>query len=127
MIRSDEGIKMGLFYGEVIGTILEDSDGIVLGIDVGTELGYLYGSFGDSTDGNLEGLLLVGSLVSTDDKVLGFYEVVKLGLFDGEVIGTILGDVGGITLGIDVVTELVSLDGSFGGIISWEFIGIYWL
>ena len=127
MIRSDEGIKLGLFYGEVIGTILEDSDGIVLGIAVGTELGYLDGSFGDSTDDNLEGLLLVGSLVSTDDKVLGFYEVVKLGLFDGEVIGTILGDVGGITLGIDVVIELVSLDGSFGGIISWEFIGIYWL
>ena len=40
----------------------------------------------------------------TDAKVLGYNEVIKLGLFDGEVPGTILGDVDATTLGIDVGT-----------------------
>ena len=42
----------------MIGTILVYVDGITLGLDVGTELGSLDGSFGGSNDRNLEGLLL---------------------------------------------------------------------
>ena len=41
----DEGIKLGLFDGKVLGTILGNADGITLRLDVGTELGYLDGSF----------------------------------------------------------------------------------
>ena len=36
MIGSDEGIKMVLSYGKVLGTILGYVDGITLGIDIGT-------------------------------------------------------------------------------------------
>ena len=36
MIGSDEVIKLVLFDGEVLGTILVDVDGITLGLDVGT-------------------------------------------------------------------------------------------
>ena len=39
-----------------------------------------------------------------------------MGSTDDKVIGTILGNVGGITLGIDVGTDLISLDGFFGNI-----------
>ena len=53
VLGSDEGIKLVLFYGEVIDTILVNIDGITLGIDVGTELGYLYGSFDGSNDGKI--------------------------------------------------------------------------
>ena len=35
---SDEGMKMGLFYGKGIVTILGNVDGITLGLDVGTDL-----------------------------------------------------------------------------------------
>ena len=55
------------------------------------------------------------SLIYTNGKVLGSYEVIKLGLCDREVIGTLLGNIYGITLGIDFGTELGSLDGSFDG------------
>ena len=51
---------------------------------------------------NLEGLLLGESLGYTYGKVLGSDEVIKLGYTYGKVIGTILGNVDGITLGIDV-------------------------
>ena len=47
--------------------------------------------------------------------MLGSDEDIKLGLSDGKVIGTILGNVDGITLGIDVRTEMDYLDGSFDG------------
>ena len=47
--------------------------------------------------------------------MLGSDEGIKLGYTDSEVIDTILVDVDGITLGIDVVTELSSLDGSLDG------------
>ena len=45
MIGSDEGIKLELSDGKVIGAILGNLDGITLGIDVGTDLGSLDGSF----------------------------------------------------------------------------------
>ena len=53
------------------------------------------------------------SLVSNDGKVFGSDEGIKLGLFDVKVLVTILGNIYGITPGINVGIELVSLDGSF--------------
>ena len=44
--------------------------------------------------------MLGGSLVYTDDKVLGSDGRIKLGSTDSKVIGTILGDVDGITPGL---------------------------
>ena len=41
--------------------------------------------------------------------MLGSYEGIKLGLSDGKVFGTILGNVDAITLEIDVGTDLGSL------------------
>ena len=38
--------------------ILGNVDGIILGLDAGTKLDYLDGSFDGSDDGNLDGLLL---------------------------------------------------------------------
>ena len=49
----------------------------------------------------------------TDDKVIGSDEGIKLVSTDGKLLVTILGNVYGITLGIDVETDLGSLDGSF--------------
>ena len=40
VLGSDEGITVVLSYGEVYVAILENSDGITLGIDVGTQRGY---------------------------------------------------------------------------------------
>ena len=48
--------------------------------------------------------MLGGSLESTDDKAIGYDEVIKLGSTDGKVLCTILGTVDGITLGLDIVT-----------------------
>ena len=61
-----------------------------------------------------------GALVRQSDgeaEAVGYDEGIKLGLSDsdGEVLGTIPVNVDGITLGLDVVTELGSLDGSFDG------------
>ena len=47
--------------------------------------------------------------------MLGYYECIKLGSISGIVLGTILGYADGITLGLDVGTELDYLDGSFDG------------
>ena len=49
----DEEIKVGSTDGKFLGTILENVDGITLDIDVGTELGYLDGSFDDYIYGKL--------------------------------------------------------------------------
>ena len=50
-------------------------------------------------------VFLIGcSLGYTDGKVPGLDEVIKLLLFDGKVIGTILENVHGITRGVDVRT-----------------------
>ena len=82
-------------------------------IDVWTDLGSLDESFVGSSYEKLRSLLLEDSLVSTDDKVVGSDEGIKLVLSYGNVIGTILINLYGIILGIDVGTELVSLDGSY--------------
>ena len=113
VIGSDEGIKLELSYIKFIGTILVNVVGITLGIDGRTDLVSSGVSFDDFNDGKLEGLLLGVSLVSTDCKVIGSDEVVKLVSTDGKVLRTILGNVDRITLDIDVGTELGSLDGSF--------------
>ena len=106
---------MGISYGKVIGSILENVDGITLRLDVGTELGSLYGSFYGYNYDKLEGLLILDSLVSTDGKFPGSDEGIKLLISGGKVIGAILVNVDGITLGIYVGTEMESLDGSFDG------------
>ena len=71
VLCSDGGFKLGLFEGKLVGTILVNVNGITLGLDVVTELGSLDGSFDSSNDVNLEVLLLVYSLGSTDGEVLG--------------------------------------------------------
>ena len=106
---------MVLFDGKVLGTILRNVYIITLGIDIGTYLGSLDGSYDGSNDNQAEDLLLGDSLISTDGKVLGSYELIKLGLSYGGVIFTILGNIYVITLGIDVGTQLGSLDGFFDG------------
>ena len=42
--------------------------------------------------------------------MLGFDEGIKLRSIDGSVLRTVLGNVDGITLGLDVGTNIVSLD-----------------
>ena len=64
-------------------TILGNLDRITPGLSIGTELGSLDGSFDCYNYGNLEGLLLVDSLVYTDDKALGSDEVIRLGSTGG--------------------------------------------
>ena len=63
----------------MLGTILGNVDGITPGLDAGTEFGSFNGSFDGSNVKNLEGLLLGGSLVSTDGEVIGSDEGIKLG------------------------------------------------
>ena len=67
-LGSYKGIKLGSNCGKLSVTVLGNVDLISLGIDVGTCLGSLYGSFDDSNDYNLEGLLLGDSLEYTDGK-----------------------------------------------------------
>ena len=62
---SDEGIKLINFDGKVLGNKLGSVDGITLGLDVGTELSSLDGSFDVYNDGKLEGLFLLNSFRST--------------------------------------------------------------
>ena len=59
--------------------------------------------------------MLGGTLGSTDGKVLGSDEDIKMGSTDGKLFGTILVNVDRITFVIDVGTRLGSLDGSFDG------------
>ena len=99
----------------MFGTILGYVDVITLGIDIGTELVYVYGYLDVYNNINLEGLLIGYSLGYTDCKVLGSDEGIKLGFSDSELLGMTLVDVDVITLGIDVRTELQSLDGLFDG------------
>ena len=90
--------------GKLIGTILGNVYGITLGIDVGTYLVSLDGSIYFSNDINLYCLPIGDLLGCTDGKVLGSVEVIKLGYINDKVLGTILGNVDGITLGLDVGT-----------------------
>ena len=54
----------------MLGTILGNVDGITPGFDSGTYMAPLDQSFDGSNDDNIEGLLLGGSLSSTDGKVI---------------------------------------------------------
>ena len=114
-IDHDEGIKLVIFDGEVIGTIIVNVDGITLGLDVGIELVSLDVSFDGCNDGNIEGLFPEESLVFTDGKVLGFCEGIKVILFDGKLIGNFIRNLDRFTLGFDVERDLGYLDGSFDG------------
>ena len=117
----------------MLGTIPGNVYGIIHEFDVGTYLGSVDGSFDGSNDGNLEGLFLGGSLGYTDGKLIGSDEVVKLVSTGGKLFVTVFGNVDRITLGIDIETELGSLDGSldgsndgnFDGVIAWRLSGIY--
>ena len=53
VLGSDEGIKLGSTYGQVLGSILEYVDGITLGFDVGTEMGSLDGYLCFYNDGKI--------------------------------------------------------------------------
>ena len=103
-IGSDEGINLISTYGKLLITIIGNVDGITLDIDIGTELGFLHGSFDGSNDIKLEGLLLGVLLGSTNYKALGSDEGIKLGSNNIKLISTILGNVDGIILGLDVGT-----------------------
>ena len=105
VIGSDEGIKMGSTDGKVLGTIIGNVDGITVGLDLGTDLVFLDGSFDDSNYGKLAVLFFVGSLGSTVDKVFSSNEGIKIVPTDGKVLGTILGHIDGMTVGIDVRTD----------------------
>ena len=59
--------------------------------------------------------MLGGSLRYTNGKALGSNEVIKLGYTVGKLLGTILGNVDGITLELDVGIEMGSLYRSFDG------------
>ena len=48
ILDSDEGIKLGYTGGKMLVTILVNLDRIKPGLDIGTELGSLYGSFDGS-------------------------------------------------------------------------------
>ena len=85
VLVSDESITLGLSNDKFLGTIFGDVDVITHRLNVGIELGSLDGSFGDSTDGKLGGLLLLESL----------------GYAYGNVLGVILKNVDRITLGLD--------------------------
>ena len=70
MIGSDEGIRIGSTDVKVIGAIHGNLDGIILGLDVGTEMVTLDGSFDGYNDMKLEGSFL-GELLVSDDVVEG--------------------------------------------------------
>ena len=53
-------------------------------------MGYLDGSLDGSNYGNIEVLFIGGSMGSSDGKVPGSDEIIKLGLFDGKVLGNII-------------------------------------
>ena len=113
VLGSDEGIKLGSTDGKVFGIILGNVDRITLGIDIGTELGFLYRSFDDSNEGKLEGLFIGDSLGSNDGKVLGYDEgTTRAGLtWSGVhvvVVGWMFGGVGchATSKGADLSCEL---------------------
>ena len=81
LLGYDEGIKRGSTGGKVFGAILGNLDIITLGVDIGTELGFLDGSFYCSNESKLEGSCLGDSQGYTDGKVLGSDE----GTFQAEL------------------------------------------
>ena len=101
VINSDEGIKMGSTYGEVIVNILRNEYVITIKIYIGTDLEYLDGSFDGYNYGKLEGFFPGDSLRSTYVKVLGSDEVINMGLFYGKVIGNLIVILYEMRLGFD--------------------------
>ena len=63
---------------------------------------------------------------STDGKVLGYDKHIKMGLFYGKVLGTIIGHVYGITKTLDVGKKPGSLDVSFDGSNNGKFEFFLW-
>ena len=57
MLGSDEGTELGYTDGKVLRIIFGNVYVITFGIDVGSEMVSVDGSFGGSNDGKLEGLL----------------------------------------------------------------------
>ena len=90
MLGSDEGTKLGISGGKVLENIVGNASIITLGIDVGTELGFLNGYFNGSNDDHLEDLCLEDSLGYNHGQVLGYDEGLKLGSTGGKLLGTIL-------------------------------------
>ena len=115
-LGSDEVIKLGYNYGKELVTILGNVYRITLGIDIGIELGSLDVSFDGSNGGKFEGLLIEDSLGYTDGKLISSDEGINLEYTDDKMLGNILGNVHGITLAIDIGTELVSLYVLFDGL-----------
>ena len=100
VIGSDEGIKLGYTDVKSIGVIPWNVYVTTLGIYFGTDLGSLCESFDGSNDVRIEGLLLGDSLGYNYGKVLGSNEDIKLGSTDDKFLGTIIGNVYRITLGV---------------------------
>ena len=78
MIGSSKFIKLVSTDVKVLGTIFVYADVIILGLDIGTEIGSLYGYFDSSNDGKLDILFLGYSLVYNGGKVLGSDECIQL-------------------------------------------------
>ena len=116
MICSNVCLQLESTDNKVLGTILGNVDEIIFGCDVGTELDSFDESFDGSNDNNLQGSFLEDLLRSIDVKVHGNEKCINIGLFDGKLLHTILGDLDGITLVFDVGTDLGYLDGPFDGL-----------
>ena len=110
MLGSFEVIKLVSTNSKVLGTILEDIDEITLGIDIETYLSSLYGSFDASNDVKLEVLYRGDPTGSIDSEVFCFDEGMKLVLSGCNLICIILGNVDRITLGMDSLIDLYSLN-----------------
>ena len=104
VLGTNEGIKLGMCYGKMVGTMLWNLDGITFGNNVETELGSLDGYFDFYNDFKLEILLIRDLLGFTDVNVLWCMEAIKLRSSDDEAIGGILWYKYGITLELDVGT-----------------------
>ena len=115
MIGFDENIILGSTDGEVIDTILGIVFGITLGFDVETYLGLSEGSFDGSHYDKIEVLMLGDSLGYIEGKDHGSDEGIKLELSDGIMFETVLQNMDGNTLEIDVGTDLGRLDSHFDG------------
>ena len=88
----------------MLSTILGNVYGITLEIGVGKELVYLDVFLDNSNYKKLEVLLLGGLLGHAGDKVSVSNEGIKLVKSYSKVFGPIIGNVYGITLGLDVET-----------------------
>ena len=108
VLGSDEGTNLVAPGGKLLGTILENIVGIKLEMDFRTDMGSLDGSFDSYNDGKLYCLFLGGSLRSTGGKVPVSDEGNQVWCNYCKLFGNMLRDVDVITVGIDVVTDLVS-------------------